>query len=70
MMADEGVDLIIECGPGKVLSALTRRIERRIEPLPIFDDLTLETALERTESTDVDMAQSMGFERAVRVSGG
>ena len=44
-MASLGVDAIIECGPGKVLSGLNRRIDRAISALPIFDADSLEKAL-------------------------
>ncbi len=44
-MAGEGVDAIIECGPGKVLSGLNRRIDRAISARPVFDPASLENAL-------------------------
>ena len=44
-MAGLGVDAIIECGPGKVLSGLNRRIDRAISALPVFDADSLEKAL-------------------------
>jgi [acyl-carrier-protein] S-malonyltransferase len=40
-----GVTRIIECGPGKVLTGLCKRIESRIECLPVFDTATLAAAL-------------------------
>ena len=39
------VTLLVECGPGKVLSGLTRRIDRSLRCLPVFDMQSLETAL-------------------------
>ena len=29
MIANDHVDRVVECGPGKVLTALNRRVERR-----------------------------------------
>lgn len=40
-----GVDAIIECGPGKVLAGLNRRIDRSMQALPVFDPNSLEKAL-------------------------
>jgi [acyl-carrier-protein] S-malonyltransferase len=42
-----GVSQMIECGPGKVLTALNRRIEKRpgLEFMPLEDPATLEAAL-------------------------
>ena len=45
-MQEQGVGLFIECGPGKVLSALNKRIVRGCETLPIFDTPSLNKALE------------------------
>ncbi|NIR32370.1 MAG: ACP S-malonyltransferase [Gammaproteobacteria bacterium] len=50
-MAQEGVDTVIECGPGKVLAGLVKRIDRRITALPLPDAKTLEAALETTGET-------------------
>ncbi len=44
-MASQGVDKLIECGPGKVLVGLNKRIDRDMQALPVFDSATLETAL-------------------------
>jgi [acyl-carrier-protein] S-malonyltransferase len=47
-----GVQVIIECGPGKVLTSLNRRIERRRDTncLAIEDQASLRAALEATRS--------------------
>jgi [acyl-carrier-protein] S-malonyltransferase len=37
--------MIIECGPGKVLAGLCRRIESDLECLPVFDPVSLDTAI-------------------------
>jgi [acyl-carrier-protein] S-malonyltransferase len=39
------ISTIVECGPGKVLSGLIKRIDRSIELAPIFDIKSLESAL-------------------------
>ena len=47
-MAADGVDTLIESGPGKVLTGLNRRIEKTIKALPVQDPQTLDAALEQT----------------------
>ena len=44
-MQEMGVTRIIECGPGKVLAGLTKRISPGIESLALADRATLEEAL-------------------------
>jgi [acyl-carrier-protein] S-malonyltransferase len=46
-MAAQGVEIFIECGPGKVLTGLNKRIERAAECLAINDPATLDQALAR-----------------------
>ncbi|MCG6871096.1 MAG: ACP S-malonyltransferase [Gammaproteobacteria bacterium] len=45
-MATAGCGTLIECGPGKVLSGLARRIEKSLTTLAVFDPATLAQALE------------------------
>lgn len=44
-MAAKGVTRLVECGPGKVLTGLNKRIVKTIETLPVFDAATLREAL-------------------------
>lgn len=44
-MADAGVTLIVECGPGKVLAPMCRRIDPRVNGLSISDPASLNAAL-------------------------
>ncbi|SDX98611.1 ACP S-malonyltransferase [Thermoactinomyces sp. DSM 45892] len=46
-LLDQGVDTFIEIGPGNVLSALVKKVNRRITMLPIQDPETLQKALEQ-----------------------
>ncbi|MCF7976935.1 MAG: ACP S-malonyltransferase [Chromatiaceae bacterium] len=45
-VADRGVQLAIEAGPGKVLTGLGKRIDKRLTTLPVFDPEGLSHALE------------------------
>jgi [acyl-carrier-protein] S-malonyltransferase len=38
----QGVGVLIECGPGKVLTGLTRRIEKSMQAFAVFDSASLE----------------------------
>ena len=44
-MADEGVTHIVECGPGKVLAGLVKRIDARVQGIAAADKASLEQAL-------------------------
>jgi [acyl-carrier-protein] S-malonyltransferase len=46
MMAASGVPSLVEAGPGKVLAGLTKRIERGLNGLPVFDTKSLMQAQE------------------------
>lgn len=45
-MADEGMTHVIECGPGKVLTGLTRRIDGDLIGAAIVDQVSLDQVLE------------------------
>ena len=53
-LVDGGVAQIIECGPGKVLTGLNRRIERRagLEFLALEDPASIDAALAATRRED------------------
>lgn len=44
-LARRGVNTVIECGPGKVLTGLNKRIERDMTALAVFDPASLDEAL-------------------------
>lgn len=43
--AKHGVRRVVECGPGKVLAGLNKRIERDLETFPIYDTETVNGAI-------------------------
>jgi [acyl-carrier-protein] S-malonyltransferase len=45
-LADEGVTHFVECGPGKVLAGLTKKIAPSAQALSINDEQSLLTTLE------------------------
>jgi [acyl-carrier-protein] S-malonyltransferase len=47
-MANKGVDIAVECGPGKVLAGLNKRIARDMMALPVQDPPSLDEALSAT----------------------
>ncbi|MDE2261349.1 MAG: ACP S-malonyltransferase [Gammaproteobacteria bacterium] len=49
-LAASGIGSLIECGPGKVLTALNRRIERGLEAIALEDAEALRTALAAAQS--------------------
>jgi [acyl-carrier-protein] S-malonyltransferase len=44
-MAQQGVTQVVECGPGKVLAGLTKRINDQVSGVPVFDEVSLNEAL-------------------------
>jgi len=49
-MADDGVTHVVECGPGRVLAGLTKRIAPSLESVAIADAASLDDALARLTS--------------------
>jgi [acyl-carrier-protein] S-malonyltransferase len=45
-MARRGAEVVLEAGPGKVLSGLVRRIDKSIEAFPVYDPASLDNAVE------------------------
>lgn len=48
-MKADGVQRLLELGPGKVLTGLNRRIDRRMPITPVFDPASVEAALQQLE---------------------
>ena len=46
-LSAQGVDTVIECGPGKVLAGLNRRIDRNMTVFSVFDEDSLQNAIEK-----------------------
>ena len=44
-MKDNGVEYLVECGPGKVLSGLTKRIDKTLQSISVNDPSSLSAAL-------------------------
>jgi [acyl-carrier-protein] S-malonyltransferase len=48
-LAAQGVGMLVEAGPGKVLAGLSKRIDKQLEALAVFDPPGLAGALEATK---------------------
>jgi len=48
-MASDGVDRLVECGPGKVLVGLNKRIDKSMETWAVYDAETMAAALQGVE---------------------
>lgn len=44
-MAGQGITHVVECGPGKVLAGLTKRIHDQLTGVPVFDEASLTEVL-------------------------
>jgi [acyl-carrier-protein] S-malonyltransferase len=51
-MVSEGVFMLFESGPGKVLTGLNKRIARKMKALPIVDTQTLEKAVQELQALE------------------
>src|SRR5690606_10560251 len=45
LLAASGVEGVVECGPGKVLAGLNRRIEKQMAVIPVQDSAGLDEAV-------------------------
>jgi [acyl-carrier-protein] S-malonyltransferase len=50
-LKSQGVDTLVECGPGKILAGLTRRIDKNMVILPVYDPASFDRALRITGGT-------------------
>lgn len=50
-MQQQGVECLVECGPGKVLTGLTRRIEKSMQAHAVFDAASLASTLQSIVET-------------------
>jgi [acyl-carrier-protein] S-malonyltransferase len=48
-MVDSGATHVIECGPGRVLAGLTKRIDAKVRSLSLADRAALEQALQEVK---------------------
>jgi len=46
-MTSEGISRIVECGPGKVLTGLNKRIAKQVETFPVFDPDSVQDTLSK-----------------------
>ena len=44
-IAATGIDTVIECGPGKVLAGLTKRIDRQLNNMAVLDSDSVAAAI-------------------------
>jgi len=51
-LAAEGVTLIVEAGPGKVLAGLNKRIDKNLESVAAYDPTSLAAALEAAHARE------------------
>ncbi len=47
LFKNQGIQLIIECGPGKVLNGLIKRIDRSLNAISVYDTISLDQVLEQ-----------------------
>jgi len=52
LLLKKDVKTVIECGPGKVLAGLNKRISKDMTAFPVFDPDSLQAALEATVNND------------------
>jgi [acyl-carrier-protein] S-malonyltransferase len=47
LFKNSGIELILECGPGKVLGGLIKRIDRSLNSISVYDTISLEQVVEQ-----------------------
>ncbi|HAT6977847.1 TPA: ACP S-malonyltransferase [Legionella pneumophila] len=47
LIQQRGIELVVECGPGKVLNGLIKRIERNLTTISVYDTISLDQVIER-----------------------
>lgn len=47
LFKNQGIELVIECGPGKVLNGLIKRIDRSLNAISVYDTINLDQVLEQ-----------------------
>ena len=57
LIASQGANAFVELGPGKVLTGLSKRIERKVPCYCVHDVKSLEQALEQLESLVHDVVE-------------
>ncbi|MGE6514341.1 ACP S-malonyltransferase [Lysinibacillus sphaericus] len=53
-MIAKGVEVFIECGPGKVLSGLVKKIDRSVATYCVYDEASLEALLEASKEWTIN----------------
>ncbi|MFI4962995.1 MAG: ACP S-malonyltransferase [Legionellales bacterium] len=53
LFKQRGVDLILECGPGRVLGGLTKRIDRTLRAISVYDTINLEQVVEQLQLSTI-----------------